>query len=80
MPLGEKVWSYYEAHSWFQRLVKYACSTTAVFWVVKGPMIWMLTDLLGVWYVFSAFTVGLFVTVICFMLSEFWIWTKRQRE
>jgi putative flippase GtrA len=79
LPLaGPKIGSYYTRHTWFQRFVKFVLSTFVVFWVVKGPIMWVLTDVLGVWYVLSAFAAGVIVTIMGFVLSEFWVWRKNE--
>ena len=62
----------------FHRLAKFAVSTFIIFWVVKGPLIWMLTDVFGFWYVVSAFLGGIVVTLIGFALNEFWIWKTKK--
>lgn len=75
--IGPKVVNYYTCHAWFRRFVKFGLSTFVVFWVVKGPMIWVLTDVLGVWYLLSAFVAGVIVTIVGFVLSELWVWKKK---
>lgn len=75
--IGSKIENYYACHAWFRRFVKFGSSTFVVFWVVKGPMIWVLTDALGIWYVLSAFVAGVIVTVMGFILSELWVWKKK---
>lgn len=78
--VGAKIEKYYLEHGLFQRLIKYATSTSLIFWMFKGPLIWVLTDLLNVWYVLSAFVVGVIVTLICFVLGEFWVWKRKTRK
>ena len=66
-PLG----NYYENHEWFRKFVKFGLTTVATFWLVKGPLIWLLTEVFGYWYVLSAFVVGLIVTVVGFVVNHF---------
>ena len=74
--IGPSVGKYYKKHHWFQRFAKFGVSTFIVFWLVKGPLIWLLTTI-GMWYILSAFISGLIVTVIGFIVNEVWIWSQK---
>ena len=71
-----KLDKYYKEHPTFQRFAKYGVLTTITFWLAKAPMMWFFTDLLGVWYVLSGFIVGIIVTLLGFVYSEWGIWKK----
>jgi len=86
--IGKFMQNYYMNHATFRRFTKYAVSTFVIYWVVKGPLIWLLTLLLPSInlfliivpdYVLSAFVVGVLVSLIGFLLSEGWIWRKSQK-
>lgn len=77
--LGPKL-AYHYLNSWFGRFVKYGTWILLEFWLVKGPMTWLFTDIVGLWYVLSAFIAGTVCTVIGFGLSELWIWKARKRR
>ena len=71
----------------FHRLAKFAVSTFIIFWLVKGPLIWILTNSLPSInlilfiipsYILSAFFAGIVVTLIGFALNEFWIWKTKK--
>ena len=60
-----------------QKFTKYGSWITLEYWIIKGPMTMLFTEMLGLWYVTSAFIAGLICTVIGFFLGEFWVWRKR---
>lgn len=74
--IGPPLGNYYRRHTWFQRFIKFGLSTFVMFWLLKGPIIWLFTDVWGIWYVLSAFIGGLIVTVAGFVLNELWVWAK----
>lgn len=83
--VGKSLSKYYHSHNWFQRLVKFTCYTTILFWLVKGPLIGILAltlpnlNLLVVVvpsYILAAFLAGIIISLISFVLSEIWVWKK----
>ena len=70
----------------FHRLAKFAVSTFIIFWLVKGPLIWVLTESLPSInllifiipsYLLAAFFAGIVITIISFIIGEFWVWKKK---
>jgi len=78
--VGSKLAVTYSKNGKFNRFFKYGLWIMLEFWFVKGPMTWMFTDLLGIWYVLSAFIAGTICTIIGFFLSDLWIWADRRRK
>lgn len=74
--IGPPIGNYFKEHEWFQRFTKFGISTLLMFWLVKGPIIWLFTDVWGIWYVLSAFMGGLIVTIGGFILNELWVWAR----
>lgn len=68
---GKPLGNYYQNHEWFRKLIKFGATTIVMFWFVKGPLIFLLTEVLGWWYILSAFLVGLIVTVVGFLVNHF---------
>lgn len=86
--LGKPVSNYYLKHRWFQRFSKFAVSTFLMFWLVKGPLLWMLTLVLPSInlvlieipdYVLGGFLSGIIVTVVGFFINEGWVWKKHEK-
>jgi len=73
---GKSLSNLYLKYSTLRRLAKFASTTFFVYWMAKAPLIWFFSEILGLWYILSAFIVGIIVTVIGFIFNEFWIWRK----
>lgn len=65
------------AHPRFQRLAKFILSAFIIYFVFKVPIMWFLTDLLAVHYIWSGFVAGSILTLLSFIPSEFWVWKKK---
>lgn len=85
---GKSIAIYYAKHTWFKRFSKFATSTFLMYWVVKGPLIWMLTALtppLNLFlfvipnYVVAAFFAGIIGAIISFVLNELWVWKHESK-
>ena len=85
--LGPRFDGYYKTHTWFQRFIKFGVTTTLIYWVIKGPLIWVFTGLIPninlflfvvPSYLTAGFVVGLVVTLVGFALNEAWIWKQRR--
>jgi putative flippase GtrA len=79
--IGEKMVDKYDTVDWFNRFIKFGVSTTLIFWLVKGPLIWMFNSFIPNIgfipdYLFSTFIVGLILTIIGFVINEEWIWKQ----
>lgn len=75
--IGTDLNKFYVKKAWFQRFTKYGLWLTIEYWLVKGPITIFFTDILGLWYVISAFIAGVICALIGFVLSEFWIWREK---
>jgi len=89
--IGKPIWNYYKNHGWFSRFVKFGIITTVIYWFIRAPMIWFFAEVVPITvtvpflfvipaYLFSAFLVGLILTVVSFVMSEGWIWKKKGGE
>lgn len=67
---------YYMKNGWFQRTAKFGVTTTIMYWFLKGPMIYAFTEWLHVWYILSAFLVGLILTLVGVVFNELWIYKR----
>jgi len=78
--IGKPLEEYYVKHNWFKRFVKFGTMDLLIYWLLKAPLLIILTDWLGIWYALAAFIVGLIITVLGFSFSELWIWKKRKND
>lgn len=87
--LGEPVKNYYTDHAWFKRFAKFGSSTLVMYWLLKGPLLWVLTLTLPSVnlllfvipsYVMAGFLAGLIVTVIGFVVNEVWVWKIGEKK
>lgn len=74
---------YFRSHPRILRLSLFVFSAFAIYMLFKAPAIFLLTEYIGVHYVWSGFIAGMIITLINFLPSEFLIWrgkdeTKRQ--
>jgi len=83
---GKPIAKYYMTHDWFRRFAKFAVSTFIMYWLLKGPLIWLLTQIMPSInlllfqvpsYVLGGFFAGIIVTVIGFVVNEVWVWSKQ---
>jgi len=65
------------SHPRLQRLAKFILSAFIIYFVLKAPVMWLLTDFLSLHYIWSGFVAGSIITLLNFIPSEFWVWKKK---
>lgn len=78
--IGQPLWNLYDQKPWFRHLVKFILSATVIYWLVRAPILWVLTELAHIHYLVSAFIAGVVVSLATFVASELWVWRERARE
>lgn len=58
----------------------YSVIALAVYFLVKSPITWLLTDILGVHYILSGAISGIVVTILTFIPTEFWIFKNKGKK
>lgn len=76
--IGKPLVKYHRSHGWFQRFIKFGFSGTFIYWVVRAPITWWVTEYVNIHYLVSTFLVGLALTFIWFGLSEGWVWKGKE--
>lgn len=61
-----------------RRLIEFIVAAVLIYAVVKAPVMWICTDVLGLHYLVGGFIAGSIVTLANFLPSEFWIWKKKE--
>lgn len=67
-----------EANRWGERLAMFAFVNTLAL-LVRGPMIYVLTSLLGIYYVFSNIVSLVALSLVRYGMSDAWIWKATHR-
>jgi len=73
----KKAWAF-KRRLW--RLFKFCLSALIIYFVVKAPVMWLLTDILGVHYILSGAVAGALPTLLMFIPSEWWIWKPKKKQ
>jgi len=60
-----------------KRLLKFCLSSLIIYFVVKAPIMWLLTEFGDVHYLVSGFIAGTVPTLANFVPSEYWVWKKK---
>ncbi len=83
--LGKRLAKEYLAKLWMQQLARFVLQTFVVFWLVKSPLIYMLTAMLPPIslvlfvipsYLLAAFVAGVIVTLVGFIITKHWVFKK----
>jgi len=63
-----------------KRGFQYSLTALLVYFVLKSPMTWFLTDILHIHYILSGAISGIIVTILTFIPSEFWIFKDKTKK
>lgn len=61
----------------FERLMKFCFSAFVCYFVVKVPVIWLLTEYFAVHYILSGAIAGAVLAIANFVPSEWWVFKKK---
>lgn len=67
---------FYANNLWFRQFVRYGITTTVIYWFAKAPLIWILTEKFGIWYLGATFIIGLIITLIGFVVEKFYVFRR----
>lgn len=63
-----------------KRLAKFCFVSLLTYFVLKAPIMLLLTDVLHIHYVLSGAIAGAVLTLANFVPSEWWVWKKKNAK
>jgi Flp pilus assembly protein TadB len=60
-----------------KRGFKFSLTALIIYFCLKTPIMWFLTDILHIHYILSGAISGIIVTVLMFIPSEFWVFKQK---
>lgn len=61
-----------------KRLIQSSASATVLYFIIKIPILWILTDLFHIHYLISGAMSGAALTLFQFIPNEFWVWKGKK--
>jgi hypothetical protein len=58
----------------------FSLTSLAIYFLIKSPITWLLTDILHVHYILSGAVSGIVVTVLTFLPVEFGIYKNKKKK